>query len=129
VHQFRLLTAVAVSAVLLLPAGAPSSASAESPAAVKAHRTITAKIVKVSRTTLQIRAHVQNYPHRHTFLDKKRCATCVWRIVARKNTSRYGRVFYPVGAPLTGRWYFRVGTPETPRFATSYSPKFYTYRI
>jgi hypothetical protein len=129
VRPLRLLTAAAVSAVLLLPAVAPSSASAESAAAAKAHRQITAKIVKVSRETLQIRAHVTNYPHRHTFLDKKRCATCTWHIVSRKNTSKYGRVFYPVGAPATGRWYFRMGTPETARFATSYSPKFYTYRI
>jgi hypothetical protein len=128
VRQLRLLTAFAVAAALLLPAVAPSSASAES-AAAKPHRTITAKIVKVSRLTLQIRAHVRNYPHRHTFLDKKRCALCTWRIVARKKTSLFGRVFYPVGAPVTGRWYFRVGTPETRRFATSYSPKFYTLRI
>jgi hypothetical protein len=40
---------------------------------------------------------------RHTFPDKKKCIKCRWHIVALKNTTRYGRVFYPVGAPATGR--------------------------
>jgi hypothetical protein len=111
----------------MLPLVATASTSAD--AAAKPHRQITAKIVKVSRQTLQIRVHVPNYPGRHTYLQKKVCAKCTWKVVARKKTSGQGRVFYPVGAPASGRWYFRVGTPETPGFATSYSPKFYTYRI
>ena len=123
----RLLAVAATSLALMLPLVATSSTSAD--AAAKPHRHITAKIVKVSRQTLQIRAHVPNYPNRHTFLDKKNCLKCSWHIVSRRNTTRYGRVFYPVGAPASGRWYFRVGTPATPGFATSFSPTFYTYRI
>jgi hypothetical protein len=112
---------------MMMPMVASSSASADT--ATKPHRQITAKIVKLGPQSLQIRAHVPNYPHRHTFLDKKNCLKCAWHIVARKNTTAYGRVFYPVGAPASGSWYFKVGTPETPGFATSFSPTFYTYRL
>lgn len=123
----RLLAVAATSLALMLPLVATASTSAD--AAAKPHRQITAKIVKLSRQSLQIRAHVPNYPYRHTFLDKKNCLKCTWHIVARKRTTAFGRVFYPVGAPATGRWYFKVGTPATPGFATSYSPTFYTYTL
>jgi hypothetical protein len=127
VRHLRILVTFAASLALTVPVVALSSASAD--AAAKPHRQITAKIVKLGPQSLQIRARVPNYPMRHTFLDKKNCIKCRWHIVARKNTTRYGRVFSPVGAPASGRWYFRVGTPETPGFATSFSPTFYTYRL
>jgi hypothetical protein len=112
---------------LLLPAGEGTGVASD--ATAKPARHITGKIVKVSRLRLQIRVHVEHYHHRHTFLDKKRCVTCAWHVVARKKTTRYGRVFYTVGAPAVGRWFWRVGTPQTPRFRTSFSPTFFTYRL
>ncbi len=123
----RFLAASVTAVALMAPAASLDTASADFAAAARQHRDITAKIVNVTPQRLQIRAHVPHYPTRWTFLQKKLCGTCHWKIVARKQTTKYGRVFYPVGAPATGRWYFRVGTPETKRYATSYSPTFYTY--
>jgi hypothetical protein len=121
----RALVIAVTSAALLLPVSALPSISAD--AALKPHRTITAKVVK-PHATLQLHAHVANYPRGHTFLEKRNCATCGWHVVAKRDTSRVGRVSYPLGAPRTGRWYYRMGTPQTHDFARSYSRKFYTYR-
>jgi hypothetical protein len=121
----RALTIAAASVALLMPVSALSSASAD--AAAKPHRHITAKVTK-PHSTLQLHAHVFNYPNHITFLQKRNCAKCGWHIVSRRKTNDDGRVMYPLGAPATGRWYYRMGTPETDRFATSYSQKFYTYR-
>lgn len=121
----RVLAVAVTSAAMMVPVVSASTASADP--APKPHRDITAKILNPTPQTLQIRARVPHYPMRHTFLQKKVCKTCHWKIVDRKITTKYGRVFYGVGAPATGRWYFRVGTPETMRYATSFSPTFYTY--
>jgi hypothetical protein len=125
VRPARALTIAAASAALLMPVSALSNAAAD--AVVKPHRTISAKVTK-PHSTLQLHAHVANYPNRATFLQKRNCAACGWHVVSRRRTSDVGRVMYPLGAPLTGRWYYRMGTPETPRFAASYSQTFYTYR-
>jgi hypothetical protein len=126
------------SAALVSPAVGMSTASADTAgtvattsaaaAAAKAKRQIDAKIINVTRQQLQIRAHVHSYPMQWTFLQKKKCKSCTWHQVAKKKTTEHGRVFYKVGAPRTGRWYFRVGTPERKHFRTSYSDTFYTYR-
>jgi hypothetical protein len=125
VRLTRALAIAATSVALLMPVSAVTGTAAD--AAGKPHRHITAKITKPN-TVLQLHVHVRNYPNGHSFLEKRDCAKCDWHVVAHRKTNANGRVTYPLGAPATGRWYYRAGTGATKLFAKSYSPKFYTYR-
>ncbi len=126
VRSTRLLAAFALAFGLALPAIATTeTASAQQ---MKPQREITATVVNVTRTKLQMRAKVANYPKKATFLQRKLCKGCAWHTVDKKRTSSHGRVAYPVGAPSTGRWYYRVGTPKNAHFARSYSATYYTYQ-
>ncbi len=122
----RLLAALVCAVVLVLP-GAVAVSAAQGVA--KPHRVFTfAKIVKLHDGSLSFRAHVAKYPNGFVALMKKTCATCTWNRVALRRTSASGRIVLPVSAPLQGRWYWRYRTPETPTFAITYSPTWYTYR-
>ncbi len=121
----RALAIAATSVALLTPMSAVTGTSAD--AATKPHRQITAKVTK-PHSVLQLHVHVPHFFGRKTFLEKRDCAKCSWHVVDRRRTDNMGRVVYPLGAPATGRWYYRAGTAPTPKFARSYSPKFYTYR-
>lgn len=121
------LLRVAAAAVASVALAIPTVGVLDSSAGTKPAHHITAKVVKLGPQDLQMRAHVDNYRNAATFLQKKTCKSCTWHKIAFKKTSQYGRVFYPIGAPRTGRWYFRVGTPERPKFRESYGPTYYTY--
>ncbi len=124
----RVLIATVSSVALALPAASVATASQDVDA--KRSREIDARIVNVTDTQLQLRAHVKgDYDRKITHLMKKNCAKCDFKQVAKKRTDSTGHVRYNVGAPRTGRWYYKVRTPETRRFRTSYSATFYTYRL
>jgi hypothetical protein len=77
---------------------------------------------KLHQHPLQLRVRVHgDYSRAPTFLQKKTCATCTWHIIDRKKTDTDGRVLYPLDAPATGSWFYRVGTPERPAYRESYS--------
>lgn len=123
----RLLTATVTTVALALPAASVATASP----AVDARRTrIDARIVNITDTKLQLRAHVKGeYANKPTHLLRKTCKRCEFRQVAKKRTDATGHVRYRVGAPNTGRWYYKVRTPGTKLFRASFSPTFYTYRL
>ncbi len=120
----RIFAASLTSVALAVPAVSVASASAES--AAKETRTINAKVINLNPHKLQMRARVVDYTGM-TFLQKKNCKDCKWAKVSHKPTTKFGRVFYPVDAPRTGRWYYRVGTPARAHFRQSYSRTYYTY--
>ena len=129
----RIAAVAATSVALALPVSAAQASlagtSADSAtAAALPQRVIKSKIVNVNPQHLQIRTKVRNYPSAPTFLQKKDCRSCNWHQVDRKQTSRFGRVAYPVGAPSSGKWFYRVGTPKRAHFAVSYGQTFYTYQ-
>ncbi len=125
-RSVRLLAALLLTLVLLSVSGVALSTAQAAP---KPHRTFTyAKIVKLPNGSLRFRARVANYPNSFIGLMKKTCLTCTWTRVALRRTDAGGHVDLPVQAPPSGRWYWRYRTPETPKFALSYSSTWYTYR-
>lgn len=124
----RILAATVTSVALVVPAASVATASTE--LAPKPTRAIDARIVTITDTQLQLRAHVKgDYSRKITHLMKKNCKSCNFHQVNKKRTDATGHVRYNVGAPRTGRWYYKVRTPETKRFRTSFSPTFYTYQL
>lgn len=124
----RILAATATSVALVVPAASVAAGSTE--LQPKPTRQIDARIVNVTDTQLQLRAHVKgDYNKKPTHLMKKNCKSCDWRQVNKKRTDASGHVRYNVGAPRTGRWYYKIRTPETKRFRASFSPTFYTYQL
>lgn len=71
---------------------------------------------------------VPRYGHRVVFLEKRNCASCPWRSVARDETTDRGRYRFKVGAPPTGRYYWRLRTPPSIKYIRSYSSTFTTER-
>lgn len=59
-------------------------------------------------------------------LEKRRCASCGWDVVRSKRTGDYGRWRFNVGAPRSGRWWWRVSTPGSTKFIRSHSGVFTT---
>lgn len=66
------------------------------------------------------------YAHRTIYLDKRSCGTCSWKRERTDLTRIHGRYSFRVGAPRTGRWFWRVSTPATTAFIRSYSGVFTT---
>lgn len=69
-----------------------------------------------------------HYGHQKVSLQKRSCGTCSWRTVRNQRTSSRGRFSFTVGAPRTGRYFWRASTPATKKFIRSYSGVFSTYR-
>lgn len=71
---------------------------------------------------------VPRYGHHVISLDKRNCAKCSWRQVATTTTADRGRYSFKVGAPRTGRYYWRLQTPRSLKYKRSYSGVFTTER-
>jgi hypothetical protein len=71
---------------------------------------------------------IPGYAHKRIFLEKRPCADCGWHRARSKITGRHGRFHFTVGAPTSGRYWWRLRTPADTRFITSYSPVFSTRR-
>lgn len=122
----RLLALLLLTMALLAPGVA---ANALNGAAAKPHRHfVYAKIITLPSGTLSFRARVADYPLGYIALMKKDCSTCAWHRDRLRRTTLFGRIFLPVPAPPSGRWYWRYRTPETPKYAVTYSSTWYTYR-
>jgi hypothetical protein len=122
----RLIATACLTVVLAIPSAALMSSA---DAAGKPHRNFTfAKIVKLRDGSLEFRAHIAKYPGGFVALMKKTCATCTWNRVALRRTTETGGIALPVSSPAEGRWYWRYRTPETAKFAETYSATWYTYR-
>ena len=124
----RIIAATITSLALAVPLASTVSTASAHETAPKQHRVFKdTKIVNLTRTKLQMRTHILRYSHGFTYLEKKQCKVgCKWHRVNHARTNKYGRVRYPVQAPSHGRWYWRIGTPPTHKYARSYSPVWYT---
>jgi hypothetical protein len=71
---------------------------------------------------------IPGYGHKRIFLEKRPCADCGWHRARSKITGRHGKFHFTVGAPTSGRYWWRLRTPADTRFITSYSPVFSTRR-
>jgi hypothetical protein len=71
---------------------------------------------------------IPGYGHKRIFLEKRPCADCGWHRARSKVTGRHGKFHFTVGAPTSGRFWWRLRTPADARFITSYSPVFSTRR-
>lgn len=66
------------------------------------------------------------YGKRWVRLEKRSCGTCGWHRVRTARAGPRGGYSFKVGAPRSGKWYFRVSTAATTRFIRSYSGVFTT---
>lgn len=63
-------------------------------------------------------------------IQKKNCLTCSWAFYRRALTNDDGVFRARLGAPSSGRWYFRTYIPATsPHYAPAYSSVWYTYMV
>jgi len=126
-HRIKTAALVAALGMMLAVFGGMSAAHASTHVDKKPARTM---ITKLHQHPLQIRVRVMGgYAHQPTFLLRKGCAHCTWHKTAHKKTDANGRVLYPLDAPATGNWYYKVGTPERVRYRESYSRVIRTYRV
>jgi hypothetical protein len=68
------------------------------------------------------------YGNRVIFLEKRWCADCGWDRVRAKRTGDLGRWRFKVGAPSSGRWWWRVSVPGSRLYIRSHSGVFTTER-
>jgi hypothetical protein len=68
------------------------------------------------------------YGHKRIYLEKRTCPDCGWDRVRVAKTGKKGGYSFKVGAPAHGRWWWRVSTPASDEFITSYSSVFTTAR-
>ena len=61
------------------------------------------------------------YAHRKITLERRTCGSCSWQAVRSRLTGDYGRFRFDVGAPQTGRWFWRASVPASTRFMRSFS--------
>jgi hypothetical protein len=66
------------------------------------------------------------YGNKVIHLDKRRCAGCGWDRVRTKRTDGAGHWRFKVGAPDSGRWWWRVSVPGSRSYIRSYSAVFTT---
>lgn len=67
-----------------------------------------------------------NYAQHLVNLEKRSCGSCSWNRVRSDRAGIHGRYSFTVGAPRSGRWFWRVSTPATTKFVRSYSGVFTT---
>ena len=66
------------------------------------------------------------YHHKRVTLWKRSCASCGWHRVRHDRTSRRGHWRFEVGAPASGRFWWRASTPASARYTRSFSVVFTT---
>jgi hypothetical protein len=67
-----------------------------------------------------------NYHNKVIHLEKRRCAQCRWDEVRAKRTGERGGWRFDVGAPRSGRWWWRVTVPGSTAYIRSSSAVFTT---
>ncbi|MGH3506087.1 MAG: hypothetical protein ACRDO2_02650 [Nocardioidaceae bacterium] len=79
--------------------------------------------------TGRFRGRVQpNYGNKVIYLEKRSCANCGWHRVRSKRTSDRGYWRFKVGAPSSGRWWWRASVPGSTAYIHSISGVFTTQR-
>jgi hypothetical protein len=119
---FALSTLVAVPALAGPAATAqPSSAAVQAP---KPAREVVATGQGSGTANLRVHVKVRGLPvyaNRRASLQAKTCRGCNWHQSQVKRTTDRGVVVFPVGAPATGKRFYRALIPATTRYRVSYS--------
>jgi hypothetical protein len=119
---FALSTLVAVPALAGPAADAqPSSAAVQAP---KPAREVVATGQGSGTDNLRVRVKVHGrplYAGRRASLQAKSCRGCSWHRSQIKRTNDRAVVIFPVGAPATGRRFYRALIPATTKYRVSYS--------
>jgi hypothetical protein len=120
--------ALALSALVAAPALASQAAGAqpsvEVQQAAKPARDIVATGQGSGTANLRIRVKVHNLPvyaNRRVALQAKSCRGCTWHPSASTVTNDRAVTTFPVGAPATGKRFYRIRVPATTRYRASYS--------
>jgi hypothetical protein len=91
---------------------------------VSVHRIFNARL---RDGTGRFRGRVQpNYGNRVIYLEKRSCASCGWHKVRSNKTGDRGYWRFKVGAPSSGRWWWRVSVPGSTLYIRSISGVFTT---
>jgi hypothetical protein len=117
-----LSTLVAAPALAAQAVGAQPSAEAQQ--APKPARNVEATGQGSGTANLRIRVKVHNLPvyaHRRVALQAKSCRGCTWHPYASKVTNDHAVTTFPVGAPATGKRFYRARVPVSTQYRVSYS--------
>jgi hypothetical protein len=94
------------------------------------HRTINAKIDQKGPRKLIFKGKVTGkpvYAKKVVKIERRIGKHGKWKSYAKTHTTKTGGWRHQVGAPRSGRWYFRATTPATNSYAKSHSDVWYTY--
>jgi len=144
----RILTGlVGLALAGVAPLGITSSANAAAHGVAAAHassapavaaretlppREITSKMVKVGAHKIVFKGKVKGsprYANKKVKIERRIGKKGVWKVYNQVRTTDLGNWKSRVGAPRTGKWYFRAVTPKTNNYRKSYSDIWYTYSI
>jgi hypothetical protein len=119
---FALSTLVAVPALAGPVTAQPSSAAVQAPP--KPARVVDATGQGSGTDSLRVRIKVRGLPvyaNGRASLQAKRCRGCAWHQSQVKRTNDRAVVVFPVGAPATGKRFYRALIPATAKYRVSYS--------
>jgi hypothetical protein len=66
------------------------------------------------------------YGNKVIYLEKRPCASCGWHKARSKRTGDFGYWRFKLGAPSSGRWWWRVSVPGSTAYIRSHSAVFTT---
>lgn len=113
-----------------IAAARTSTASTTAPRESLPPREITSKMVKVSAHKIVFKGKVKGdpkYANKVVKIERRIGKKGDWKVYNKVRSTDLGNWKSPVGAPRTGRWYFRAVTPKTNNYRKSYSDVWYTY--
>jgi len=113
-------------------AGAPAAASTTAARETLPAREITSKMENVSARKIVFKGKVKGdpkYANKVVKIERRIGKKGDWKSYNKVRSTDLGNWKSPVGAPRTGKWYFRAVTPRTNSYRKSYSDIWYTYSI
>lgn len=93
-----------------------------------AYRVVTGKRLKRKGNAFITGRIGPRYRHHAVALQRRTCAKCRWKFVQRDRTNTNSRWRFKLSRPKSGRFYYRVRVPESPRNLQSFSGVWYTWR-
>ncbi|WP_344153247.1 hypothetical protein [Nocardioides koreensis] len=113
-------------------AGRTGTASTTAPRESLPPREITSKMVKVSAHKIVFKGKVKGapkYANKIVRIERRVGKGGSWKLYQKVRSTDLGNWKCQVGAPRTGKWYFRAVTPKTNNYRKSYSDVWYTYTM
>lgn len=95
-------------------------------------REITSKMVKVSAHKIVFKGKVKGAPKyagKIVRIERRIGKGGAWKLYKKVRSNDLGNWKCEVGAPRTGKWFFRAVTPKDDNYRKSYSSVWYTYTM